>query len=133
MSRRHVIMFKPQFSPLVKSGAKLQTIRPRRVRTVIFGDVVDAREWIGKPYRSKQRKLRECVALSTESIKIHRNGVEISPGTLRVFFMGAGTRRQALLDSFARADGFADWAAMKDWFTETHGLPFEGVLIKWKL
>lgn len=133
MPRRHVIMFKPQFAPLVQSGAKLQTIRPRRVRAVLTGDVIDAREWIGKPYRSKQRKLCVGTGIGTEGVIIHRNGVEISPGTLRCFYMGAGTKRRDLLDTFARADGFSGWDAMRDWFNETHGLPFEGVLIKWKL
>ena len=35
------------------------------------------------------------------------------------------------LDRIATADGFKDWRDMCMWFSETHGLPFEGVLITW--
>jgi len=35
------------------------------------------------------------------------------------------------LDIFAILDGFTDWAEMIKWFEDTHGLPFEGILIKW--
>jgi hypothetical protein len=35
------------------------------------------------------------------------------------------------LDRFAQDDGFADWQEMREWFTDTHGLPFQGVLIRW--
>jgi len=31
----------------------------------------------------------------------------------------------------ARLDGFKSAAAMFDWFEKTHGLPFEGLLIRW--
>lgn len=34
-------------------------------------------------------------------------------------------------DTFAQADGFKDEQEMIDWFGKTHGLPFEGSLIKW--
>jgi hypothetical protein len=34
-------------------------------------------------------------------------------------------------DEFARADGFKDAADMLAWFSETHALPFEGILIRW--
>jgi hypothetical protein len=35
-------------------------------------------------------------------------------------------------DQIARDDGFSDFAEMKAFFQETHGLPFLGVLIKWE-
>jgi uncharacterized protein YqfB (UPF0267 family) len=60
MSR--TIMFQPRFARLVESGAKTQTIRvkskakhPRPLPKP--GDFLSLREWEGKPYRSKQRKL----------------------------------------------------------------------------
>lgn len=130
MIRRHVIMFQPRFALLVESGVKLQTIRPLRKRCPIFGDVIDAREWTGRPYRSKQRKLGDRLALGTEGIVIHADGIEFSPGTLRYAFWHE--QRADLVNTFARADGFKDWAAMRAWFSATHALPFEGVLIKWK-
>ncbi len=130
--RRFVRMFQSRFAPLVESGAKCQTIRPKAKLVPIFGDVLSLREWTGKPYRSNQRVLREAPSLGTEGILIESNGVQISPGTLRCFYMGENSRRSQLLEEFARADGFADWSAMRDWFQKTHGLPFEGSLIKWE-
>ena len=35
------------------------------------------------------------------------------------------------VDELARADGFDDWEYMLNWFEKTHGLPFEGLLIRW--
>ena len=32
---------------------------------------------------------------------------------------------------FAQLDGFANWGEIRDWFSETHGLPFSGLLIEW--
>jgi hypothetical protein len=36
------------------------------------------------------------------------------------------------LDLFAMADGFTGWEQMREWFRDTHGLPFSGVLIRWQ-
>jgi hypothetical protein len=35
------------------------------------------------------------------------------------------------LDEFVKADGFRDFEHMKQWFRDTHGLPFSGRLIGW--
>ncbi|MEE8205372.1 MAG: hypothetical protein V3T82_00395, partial [Nitrospinaceae bacterium] len=37
------------------------------------------------------------------------------------------------LDFFAECDGFKSWPEMRDFFQETHGLPFTGILIRWEL
>lgn len=34
---------------------------------------------------------------------------------------------------FVRADGFTDGVSMLEWFARTHGLPFRGHLIRWRL
>lgn len=36
-----------------------------------------------------------------------------------------------MLEAIAKRDGFADWAAMVQWFQNTHALPFKGILIEW--
>ena len=38
-----------------------------------------------------------------------------------------------VLNQFAKADGFKNWAALYEWFAATHGLPFEGWVIDWLL
>ena len=111
----HVILFQPQFADKVRDGSKLQTIRPPRKREIHPGDELSLRRWTGAPYRSKQEVLREAVC------------VEVEPILLRDWSYGSDKH----LDALARADGFADWPEMRDWFRATHGLPFRGVLIRW--
>lgn len=118
------LTFKPQFAGKVEDGTKRQTIRPRRKVPILTGQTLLLRAWTGEPYRSKQRVLGEVLCQSVEGIVIHDEGIELSP-------MRQGGSRQRGLDKFARADGFADWTEMRAWFEKTHGLPFEGVLLKW--
>lgn len=132
MIRRHVIMFAARFADAVARGEKRQTIRPTRKRAVAVGDALDLRAWSGLPYRSKQVYLtgiRACVQVGTVEIfttiggrtkildrHMVLDGIEMS-----------GEER----DRFAQADGFSDFAVMSWWFMTTHGLPFNGVLIRW--
>ena len=125
------LTFKPQFADKVEAGMKRQTIRPRRKVPIRTGQTLLLRAWTGAPYLTKQRVLGQAICRSVDGIVIHDEGIELSPGTLRVFFMRQGGSRQRGLDKFAGADGFADWTEMRAWFEKTHGLPFEGVLIKW--
>ena len=46
-----------------------------------------------------------------------------------VLCQGANPVGQAT--AIAKADGFGSWEEMLDWFEKTHGLPFEGLLIRW--
>lgn len=57
-------LFQPRFAPMVKDGTKLNTIRPLPKRERDMPQVgwdISLREWSGKPYRSKQRVLKESV------------------------------------------------------------------------
>ena len=114
----HVRMFKPQFAPLVESGVKRQTVRPYPKRMPKAGDQISLREWTGKPYRSKQRVLREAVITEVSSVDITETGIAVNSYA-------------EPCDDFAVADGFRDFFELRDWFKATHGLPFEGVVIKW--
>ena len=121
-SSSFVRMFKPQFAGLVERGEKLQTVRPVPKRMPKTGDRISLRAWTGKPYRSKQRVLRESVITKVEKIKFTRlHRVQFEDGILTCDDEW----------KFAVADGFETPAAMFDWFAATHGLPFEGVLISW--
>lgn len=117
-ARRHVRMFKPQFAPLVESGVKCQSVRSRPKRMPRAGEPISLREWTGKPYRSKQRVLRESVITEVSSVDITETGIAVNSYA-------------EPCDDFARADGFHDFCELRDWFKTTHGLPFEGVVIKW--
>jgi len=118
-----VRMFKPQFAPMVESGQKCQTIRPTPKRMPKPGDTISLRTWTGKPYRSKQRVLRESAITEVEPVSISSTGIKISGQPL----LGC------VLWDFARADGFNTPQDMIDWFNFTHGLPFSGIVIYWKV
>lgn len=115
-------MFKPQFAPLVEVGTKLQTVRPTPKRMPKPGDRISLRCWSGAPYRSKQRVLREAEIREVHHTLIDVNGVNL-------YARDAAWAPDA--DAFARADGFADWPAMRAWFEEAHGLPFRGIVLYW--
>lgn len=82
------------------------------------GDRISLRAWTGKPYRSKQRVLRESVITQVDRVEITETGIAVNSWA-------------EPCDDFARADGFADFFALVDWFKTTHGLPFEGIVIHW--
>ena len=117
-----VLIFQDRFAALVQIGAKRQTIRATaRCKP---GDTLSLREWSGRPYRSKQSLLREATCTSVSHVGIGTGGVE-SNGRVMLFGSPAA-------DDFARADGFADFAEMREWFQGAHGLPFLGELISWE-
>lgn len=121
---RRVYMFKPRFAPLVKSGAKRHTVRPRRKRPTCVGDQVSLREWAGLPYRSKQVVLRESVCcMKAAPFEINEDGL---------FFVDGMYMGKAWSENFARGDGFRDKAEMVEWFRGEHGLPFrDGEIVYW--
>lgn len=126
--RRFVKMFKPRFAELIRSGAKRQTIRPTPKRMPEFGDIIDCRQWSGLPYRSKQIRLGEfevsgvgTVFLSERACEYHLDG--------RIFI---GLKHAPMARDLAQADGFDSFDDMLQWFIENHGLPFGGILIKWR-
>jgi hypothetical protein len=116
-------MFKPMFAPLVRSGAKRQTIRPVPKRMPKVGDHESWREWSGKAYRSKQNELAQVEVTSVEPIAIGE------AGTMKID--GRPVERVAQWE-LAKADGFNTPKDMAEWFAVQHGLPFAGILIRAK-
>lgn len=114
-----VRMFKEQFAEKVKNGDKCQTCRPFPARLPLEGMKISLRKWSGKPYRSKQVVLRESRVTRVATFEIKKTGIIV-----------AGYAEP--MDDFARADGFADFFEMRDWFQAQHGLPFYGIVIYWQ-
>ncbi|MGH8017023.1 MAG: ASCH domain-containing protein [Opitutaceae bacterium] len=112
-------LFKPRFATLVELGAKKQTVRPTPLRKPKPGDRISLRQWSGKPYRSKQVTLREATVVAVEPCEITTTSVRVGPF-------------DESPEMFARADGFASWDDMRQWFEREHGLPFQGILIGWQ-
>jgi hypothetical protein len=124
-----VRMFMAQFAPMVaKHGpdAKRQTIRPIPKRMPKVGDHESWRQWKGLPYRTPQVELAQVELTAVEPICIIACQVVIE-GTTGLYSMSGDE-----LAAFARADGFEGSVAFFKWFSDTHGLPFEGILIKAK-
>lgn len=124
-----VRLFKPRFAALVESGAKLQTVRPTPMRMPRPGDTISLRTWTGKPYRSKMRVLRESVVTVVAPVHINEFGIS-HVGPIKSYAPQTGELK-AGYEAFARADGFKDFAEMRDWFLAEHGLPFTGIVIFW--
>jgi len=122
-----VLMFKPRFVRLVRSGVKQQTIRPVRKRPIEAGDALALRYWSGLPYRSPQVTI--CYATCTAVWDIEIRGVDAGLSTCIV---NGDELTPFQRSTLARDDGFDDWAGMWDWFKANHGLPFKGVVISWK-
>ncbi len=116
-----VRLFQPRFAELVASGRKLQTVRPVPRRRPRPGDTLSLRAWSGKPYRSPQRILATAEVESVCDLTLDADELTIDGHPINL-----------ARDTFARVDGFADFADMVAWFRAQHGLPFRGIVITWK-
>lgn len=86
------------------------------------GDTLSLRWWSGKPYRSKQRVICEATVTRVDRCLIADGALYIDEKMLTVEECNA----------FARADGFPNANDLWDWFRDTHGLPFMGIVIYWQ-
>jgi len=112
--------FQAQFAPLVESGEKRQTIRAYRKdgRDPKPGDTL----YLYTGMRTKAcRKLGEVECAEVENIAFDYDDLEVGNRTL--------WSHEA--QTLAESDGFETWPDMVAWFAKTHGLPFEGLLIRW--
>lgn len=113
-----VRMVKTRFVPMVLSGRKRHTVRPTPKRMPEAGDMIDLREWTGKPYRSKQRRVLLAPIEIVRPIDITETSIAI-------------LSFPEPCEDFAMADGFESFSEMLEWFLETHDLPFSGIVIYW--
>lgn len=120
-------MFQDRFADKVESGLKPHTIRKARKRPIAVGDRLSLRKWLGKPYRSKQKILRESECKDVREIEITNHGFYINRGTNWLILGNDWCER------LAKKDGFANAREMIQWFDDTHGLPFIGNLIEWSV
>ena len=116
--------FKPQFAPLVESGAKRQTIRAARAdnRVPRIGDIAKCYTGLRT---TKARLLLAAPIVRCELVRIDFGG-----GTL---LLGATLLIGSRLGQFAKDDGFTGAGEMFDWFKETHGPDdFQGFCVRWE-
>lgn len=124
-----VIMFQDRFADKVRDGSKIHTIRLPRKRPIKRGDKLSLRRWIGKAYRSKQEVLKECVCESALPLSL----LQEDGKCYVVFGKDSWNLSTQEINQLAIDDGFSGPAEMLQWFQDTHGLPFHGTLIQWKL
>ena len=110
--------FKKEFAPKVESGEKRQTIRAIKKTPFKTGDILYL--YTGMRTRSC-RKLGEAKALEVLPVEITTRSMRIN-GVLQLNHDS---------EKIAKEDGFDSFFDMMYWFFHTHGLPFEGQLIKW--
>ncbi len=125
----NVFTFKDQFEASILAGTKLHTIRaPRgdgRPRAKV-GERISLRVWTGRPYASRQREFGQATVDRVEGFTMQDTGHEL--------LVRLGGRMVPLeeLNPLASADGFGSMIEMADWFSREHGLPFAGLMVRWK-
>jgi len=113
--------FKKQFAEKVRDGSKCQTVRGHRDRHARPGEPTQL--YTGQRTKQCEKLITpDPLCLSVEEIVINSDLVVISGWVL-------GRNEQ---EGFAIADGFESYAEFLAFFAETHGIGFEGVLIKWE-
>ncbi|TGT72963.1 ASCH domain-containing protein [bacterium M00.F.Ca.ET.159.01.1.1] len=116
--------FKQRFSAPIIAGTKRQTIRADRKRHARAGEQLQ----LYTGMRTKQCKLiarATCIGVDLVMLNLADHGV--------VRINGIVLFSDAAMQKFARSDGFASWADMRDFWRDNHpGVEvFEGMLIRW--
>lgn len=121
-----VLNFRAEFAPAVESGAKLHTVRARRVdgRDPLPGDMLHL--YTGLRAKGARLLRREACEYT------HEIAIQPSAGNVHHILLGGHPMTQRDIDLLARMDGFPDAAAFVRFFAETYGLPFTGLLIGWE-
>lgn len=115
--------FQERFASDVQQGIKTQTIRaPRKNGHAKPCNRLQLYSGMRTP---NCRKLvnPDPICVEVSKVEISRNWMKLD-GEFVAWFD---------VDNFAKADGFACYGEMAEWFENTHGLPFTGVLIKWEM
>ena len=118
------INFTGRFADLVEQGRKFQTIRRLRKDRRPPCKVGDTLTFYRGLRTKRARKIGEDVCTSLELVRISACGAVIKVDN-RILTVGKE-------DRLAVDDGFLTARQLIAWIDKTHGLPFEGWLIKWR-
>ena len=121
--------FKAQFAEAVEHGTKRQTVRAPRKD--------------GRPHAKVGDTLKLYTGMRSKACRLLGQATVTSLCQVRIeaceMFVNGKRLPSAIYDrsceqtdnEFAEADGFDRFMDMADWFRDTHGLPFEGTVIRW--
>ena len=123
--------FKEQFAEDVEYGYKCQTIRAPRKDGRAHCKVGDTLKLYTGMRTKKCRLLTEGVVTSIKSVRLE-NCEMFLDGQRLPNAIYSRDQAEPTDNEVAVADGFEDYMDMSGWFKGVHGLPFEGVLIKWE-
>ncbi|WP_461209956.1 ASCH domain-containing protein [Desulfocurvus sp. DL9XJH121] len=120
--------FQKQFAGKVESGDKRQTIRADgKRRHARPGERVQL--YTGMMTKACRKLVNpDPICTSVEPVRIAYSGPTGQP---HVTVSGHPLTRPEIR-ALARDDGFENVTSMYAWLEKTHGLPFRGVLIKWR-
>lgn len=123
--------FQKQFAPLVESGEKRQTIRAKgKRRHALPGERLQL--YTGMRTKTCRKLLSpdpEC--LSVQNVYMCKIIERRRDSHAYQLFLDGELVFWHDVHEIASADGFEDPAAFFNFFEDTHGMPFRGVLIKW--
>lgn len=120
--------FHERFADQVETGAKRQTIRAGEN----WRPGLTAHLWTGQrlPISDpRHRKLGIVRVRSVMPVRITENGIATRPCDRKNSVIASQEPGRA--NRLAKRDGFKNWKDMLAWFKKTHGLPFNGQLIRW--
>ena len=112
--------FKSDFVGAIQRGEKRQTIRKIRNRPIQLGDTL----YLYTGMRTEHcQKIGKAVCESVQSIEIHNDTMSLDGADM------LGWEQSQM----ARADGFRDVDGFRGFFERHYGLPFTGVVIRFRL
>jgi hypothetical protein len=117
--------FKHRFVPLIESGQKRSTIRAQRKggRHARPGERLQL--YVDQRTKRARKIIPDPVCKNVSTIFIGHVA-----GLPRITVDGKNLSHRQM-NALAKADGFSDFFDLLDFFEETHGLSFHGVLIEW--
>lgn len=121
-----LLNFRAQFAALVEAGTKPHTVRAHRRdgREPLPGDMLHL--YTGLRSKSARLLRREPCQYTTELT------IQPSAGNVHHILLGGHPLDQRQIEALAVADGFPAAAEFVQFFADTYGLPFTGLLIGWE-
>lgn len=121
--------FQKQFAEDVEYGHKRQTVRAPRKDGRSHAKVGDRLKLYTGMRTKSCRLLGEATVTRIAHIAIDHTSMKVNGRTLPSAIYDRDCEQTD--NEFAEADGFESFMHMADWFSKTHGLPFEGSVIYW--